>query len=489
MATSSPGTRRSSSPTATAPGTSPAGLAASCGPTSAGDPGDDRPRSTEVAEASATWQPGRRARPEIAARRAGDVAARAGSWSRPGAARRAFDEVRGPGGRPAGAHRRAGPAPRSAATPSDLRLLRNADHQSAGSLVDRGPGWSARCCCAAGSCCPCSGCGPGCARWPAAGIEEEVLIDGPPEVAAIGRDAESMRRRIVAELEAARAATEALTQHSPVVTPAAQRADRRTRTADAGRPGRSPALVLSAEGVLAGDWWEALRRARRQHRAGARRRVRARRRGGPGRVRLQAADHRPARQPTSTSATAFALAAAAPRRRRRALPVLPRGRRRPGRAASCPGSTPATRPGLVVDRQHRAGSLELGADRPADQLGHQRLDGRPHARSAPTTCCSPAPTGCSRPATPTARSSAPTGCSTWCAACDRWTPDEAVAECREAVRRFARRRTPRRRDLRGADAGPAAGAAAGLTGIRDRVPRLGHRWHSGGRAAQPIIIS
>ena len=45
-----------------------------------------------------------------------------------------------------------------------------------------------------------------------------MLIDGPPEVAAVGRDAESMRRRIVAELESARAATEALTQHSPVVS-------------------------------------------------------------------------------------------------------------------------------------------------------------------------------------------------------------------------------------------------------------------------------
>ena len=49
-------------------------------------------------------------------------------------------------------------------------------------------------------------------------IEEEVLIDGPPEVAAIGRDAESMRRRIVAELDASTAASEALTQHSPVVS-------------------------------------------------------------------------------------------------------------------------------------------------------------------------------------------------------------------------------------------------------------------------------
>ena len=60
-------------------------------------------------------------------------------------------------------------------------------------------------------------------------IEEEVLIDGPPEVAAIGRDAESMRRRIVAELDVAHAASEALTQHSPVVS-LLRRSSRPTRT-------------------------------------------------------------------------------------------------------------------------------------------------------------------------------------------------------------------------------------------------------------------
>lgn len=89
-------------------------------------------------------------------------------------------------------------------------------------------------------------------------IDEEVLVDGPPEVAAIARDAESMRRRIVAELDAARAATEALTQHSPVVS--------LLRSELASHPGPASGgleisgMVLSAEGVLAGDWWEALRR-------------------------------------------------------------------------------------------------------------------------------------------------------------------------------------------------------------------------------------
>lgn len=89
-------------------------------------------------------------------------------------------------------------------------------------------------------------------------IGEEVLVDGPPEVAAIARDAESMRRRIVSELDASRAATEALTQHSPVVT--------LLRSELASHPGPTSdgleiaGMVLSAEGVLAGDWWEAVRR-------------------------------------------------------------------------------------------------------------------------------------------------------------------------------------------------------------------------------------
>ena len=57
-------------------------------------------------------------------------------------------------------------------------------------------------------------------------LDQEVLVDGPEEVAAIARDAENMRRRIVAELDATRGATEALPQHSPVVSGAARRARR-----------------------------------------------------------------------------------------------------------------------------------------------------------------------------------------------------------------------------------------------------------------------
>src|SRR3954452_9914375 len=89
-------------------------------------------------------------------------------------------------------------------------------------------------------------------------LEDEVLVDGPPEVVAIARDAESMRRRILSELDTARAATEALSQHSPVV------AGLRRELASSNRPPVTgldlAGVVLSAEGVLAGDWWEATQR-------------------------------------------------------------------------------------------------------------------------------------------------------------------------------------------------------------------------------------
>lgn len=89
-------------------------------------------------------------------------------------------------------------------------------------------------------------------------LEDEVLVDGPPEVVAIARDAESMRRRILSELDTSRAATEALSQHSPVV------AGLRRELASSNRPPVTgldlAGVVLSAEGVLAGDWWEATQR-------------------------------------------------------------------------------------------------------------------------------------------------------------------------------------------------------------------------------------
>ena len=90
-------------------------------------------------------------------------------------------------------------------------------------------------------------------------IDHPVLARGPVEVAAIARDAESMRRRIVDELDLSRAATEALTQHSPVVAGLRRELSAPPRLAT---PGVDVAGRLqSAEGVLAGDWWDAVPRA------------------------------------------------------------------------------------------------------------------------------------------------------------------------------------------------------------------------------------
>ena len=84
-------------------------------------------------------------------------------------------------------------------------------------------------------------------------LSREIPATGPPEVAALGRDAEAMRRRIVEELNIARSATEALQQHSPAVSGlqrelASPAAWHTARLEVAG-------VVHSAEGVLAGDWW------------------------------------------------------------------------------------------------------------------------------------------------------------------------------------------------------------------------------------------
>jgi CHASE3 domain sensor protein len=90
-------------------------------------------------------------------------------------------------------------------------------------------------------------------------LDQPVRVMGPPEVAAIGNDAEDMRRRIVYELDTARAATEALLQHSPVVS--GLRTELAAGPVDDLGGVRVYGALHPAEGVLAGDWWEVLRRS------------------------------------------------------------------------------------------------------------------------------------------------------------------------------------------------------------------------------------
>jgi sigma-B regulation protein RsbU (phosphoserine phosphatase) len=81
---------------------------------------------------------------------------------------------------------------------------------------------------------------------------------GPPELKAVGIDAELLRRGLVREIDEARAAREGLVQDAPLV--AAMQAELR------GTPMEPvPGLAIagssqSAEGVVAGDWWDAVPR-------------------------------------------------------------------------------------------------------------------------------------------------------------------------------------------------------------------------------------
>ena len=86
------------------------------------------------------------------------------------------------------------------------------------------------------------------------GRHHEVIDpSGPPELSAAGRDAEAMRRSLVREEDAARAADEGLAQEGPVV--AALRADLATTTDPSAARLVVHGRVQPALGVLAGDWW------------------------------------------------------------------------------------------------------------------------------------------------------------------------------------------------------------------------------------------
>lgn len=79
---------------------------------------------------------------------------------------------------------------------------------------------------------------------------------GPPELRAVAGDAELLRRGLVQEIDEARAAREGLAQDAPLV--AAVRAELGATSLPT-----VPGLTLfgtmqSAEGVMAGDWWDAV---------------------------------------------------------------------------------------------------------------------------------------------------------------------------------------------------------------------------------------
>ena len=83
--------------------------------------------------------------------------------------------------------------------------------------------------------------------------DQVITPSGPPELWAAGVDAEAMRRAIVSEADAARAADEGLAQEGPVVT--ALRAELTTATDPIAHGVSIHGQVQPAQGVLAGDWW------------------------------------------------------------------------------------------------------------------------------------------------------------------------------------------------------------------------------------------
>ena len=78
---------------------------------------------------------------------------------------------------------------------------------------------------------------------------------GPPEIAMVALDAESMRRNLVQEIDSARAARQGLHQEAPVV---AALTFAHTQAEVIKIPGLNIfGTSKSAEGVMSGDWWDA----------------------------------------------------------------------------------------------------------------------------------------------------------------------------------------------------------------------------------------
>jgi serine phosphatase RsbU (regulator of sigma subunit)/CHASE3 domain sensor protein len=81
-----------------------------------------------------------------------------------------------------------------------------------------------------------------------------IVPTGPRELAAVGADAEAMRRQLVAEIDEARSAREALEHSAPLVTAIRRELSMAADPAAAGLQVHGE--VQPAEGVLAGDWWD-----------------------------------------------------------------------------------------------------------------------------------------------------------------------------------------------------------------------------------------
>jgi serine phosphatase RsbU (regulator of sigma subunit) len=85
-------------------------------------------------------------------------------------------------------------------------------------------------------------------------LDAPIAATGPAEIVQLGADADSMRRALVTEIDAARHADEALSQGAPVVVELRRQLAPSTIVPV---PGLDLAgVVVNAEGELSGDWWD-----------------------------------------------------------------------------------------------------------------------------------------------------------------------------------------------------------------------------------------
>src|SRR6056297_1380755 len=83
-----------------------------------------------------------------------------------------------------------------------------------------------------------------------------VAETGPPDLRAVAKDTEYLRRSLVAEIDEARAARTGLAQDAPLVAQMHSAFEQRTPAQLAGV--QVAGTSSSAEGVLAGDWWDTI---------------------------------------------------------------------------------------------------------------------------------------------------------------------------------------------------------------------------------------
>lgn len=88
--------------------------------------------------------------------------------------------------------------------------------------------------------------------------EEPIAVIGPPEIAAVARDAEALRRSLVHEIDEAKGARDGLLQDAPLV--AAMHEELRGVDLLETDQLLVVGTTEAAEGVLSGDWWEIIMR-------------------------------------------------------------------------------------------------------------------------------------------------------------------------------------------------------------------------------------